>query len=893
MSSSMDLRLPSDDADVVIGDGRIVRLRDVTEQDEAALLTLHRDSSAESVYRRFFQADRAAADRYAHGLARANTASHCAIGAFSRDRLIGVGVYDRTGADEAEFALLVADDWQGAGVGTLLLEHLVAEARANGIRRFSGDVLATNTPMIEVVRDLGFEQTRDSDQGVDRVGFDLDVDALLVAAVNERERRAGAASLRPMLQPHSIAVIGAGRRAGTVGHEVLRSILRDGFTGPVYAVNPHASDLLGVPTVPDVASLPGPVDLAVIALPAPLVPDALRACGAAAIPAAVILGGGFGEADADGVALQHQVLAVARELGIRVLGPNCVGLLNTDPAVRLNGTFAQLPTHAGPLAVVSQSGAVGLATVHAAEHLGLGVAQFVSIGNKVDVGGNDVLLAWAADPRVGVVTGYFESVGDPRRFARIARSVAAGKPVVAIKAGRTDVGKRAGQSHTAAAASSDIAIDALFRAAGVLRVTGMQELVDAARVLAQQPLPAGPRVALVGNSGGPEILAADAASTAGLTVPEFDAHTAERLTALGVTPRNPLDLGALVDPDVVRDVLVVLGESPAADAIVTVFTDVAVNDGDVLRNRLCAAADSTGKTCLTVSVGGDAGTWRLATPGRALPVFTFPEPAMAALATAHRYGRIRATPIELPARPSGVDTAAARQIVRRALDTGRDWLDAAEAYELLAAYGLPLCRQITVEDVGMAVAAANRIGYPVAIKLGRAGLHKTELGGVHLDVKHAGELRDAVAALRLIDDGPLVIQPMITGGIELIVGSVRDPQCGPLVMIGMGGVITDVLGDRSFMLAPLTSRDAATMIDELRASALLDGYRGSPVVPRDAVADVLIRVAALVDDLPEIAELDLNPLIGTGDGVVVIDARVRVTARPASPDPLVRQLRHR
>jgi acyl-CoA synthetase (NDP forming) len=624
------------------------------------------------------------------------------------------------------------------------------------------------------------------------------------------------------------------------------------------------------------------------------VPEVLEACGERGCRAAVLFGAGFGEAGSAGVQLQDEVLAVARRFGIRLVGPNCIGIANTDPAVHLDATLAKLPARPGPLAVLAQSGAFGAAIVEAADAAGLGISNLVSVGNKADVGGNDLLLAWEQDPRTRVVGMYLESVGDPRRFARIAGRVSRTKPILAVKSGRTEVGQRAGRSHTAAAASSDVAIDALFDASGVLRMHTMQELLDAARVLATQPLPAGPRVAIVGNSGGPEILAADAAAEAGLTVVELDDNTREALRALGVTDQNPLDLGAAVTSETVEPVLRTLLAAPSVDIVLTVFTEIAIADADAINGVVCAVAGGADKSVVAVAVGQPSRIVALPDTEWSLPIFTFPEAAAAALGVAHRYSQRRQTPPELPTPPAGIDRAAARGVAAGALSSGREWLTADETHRLLSAYRVPMSRQAVVDNADDAVAAATTFGYPVVLKLAEPGLHKTDIGGVRVGIADERQLRCAVRDLDVIGGGPgqqLIIQPMAGKGTELIVGAVHDAQCGPVVMLGAGGVLTDVLGDRSFGLAPLTEGDAQRLLGRLRSGALLDGFRGAPHVPRSAVTDVLVRVAALVDDVPEIAELDLNPLICRSDGVLAVDARVRVAMPPPHPDPLVRQLR--
>jgi acyl-CoA synthetase (NDP forming)/GNAT superfamily N-acetyltransferase len=886
------LRIDHDDADVLAADGVVIHLRDLGPGDLPALEALHARASDRSIYLRYFSLSRPTAARYLAQLAQSAGPDHHTLGAFGRDGMLGVGVFERINTDSAEFALLVADDSQHDGIGTLLLEHLVAAARGAGISRLLGEVLSENARMIEVIRRLGFPCTTATDNGSISVEITIAVVAPAVPAIESRERSADIASLRPMLAPRSVVVVGAGRRAGSVGHEILRNIRASDFNGAVYVVNPHCSEVLGVASVATPLELPVAPDLAIVAVPAAQVPDILAECGQRGCRSAVVVGAGFGEAGAGGARLQDEALAVARSYGMRLLGPNCIGLVNTDPDVRLDATFGALRVLPGHLAVMAQSGAFGVGLVAAAAEQGLGISQFVSVGNKADVGGNDLLLAWADDPRTYVIGMYLESVGDPRRFARVARQVARIKPIIAVKSGRTGAGQRAGRSHTAAAASPDAAVDALLRASGVLRLNSMAEMVDAARVLTGQPLPLGPRVAIVGNSGGPEILAADASADAGLVVVDFGPQTRDALLRAGAAGQNPIDLGAAAQAPTVEAVLRVVHASPDVDAVVTVFTDIAVTDVDALTSAVVTTAAESTKPTVAVEVGAAAKTVPIPGSPWSLPIFTFPEAAVAALGIAHRYAGVRREPIETPVRPAGVDQLAARAVVESALAGGAGWLAPDRVDMLLSAYGIPSCPQRIVHTGDEAARTADDFGYPVALKLAGAGLHKTDVGGVRLGLGDEAALRAAVGDLLAIDsESGVLLQPMVPSGVELIAGGVQDSQFGPLVMLGAGGVLTDVLRDRTLRLAPITDAVADEMIGELRSAPLLDGYRGTSPVSRQAVRDVLVRLATLLDDLPEVAELDLNPLICRGEQVLAVDARARVESTPQQSDSLLRRLR--
>ncbi|MCW2647755.1 MAG: GCN5-related N-acetyltransferase [Pseudonocardiales bacterium] len=885
--------------DAVCADGGLVHIRTAAASDLAGLRALCASAAERPAELQVNLRQLTTAGNLERLLAPSDR-DHHAVLACVRDRIVGVAAFERLGdpspADSAELSL-VADDGRDDCVATLLIEHLASVARHAGLRRFVADVPHPNDAMVTFVRDSGFETTTTFDDQVLRVVLDLKPGERMVAAIEERERAADAASLSPLLEPRSIAVVGASDRDGSVGHQVLCNILEGGFTGTVQAVNPHRDSVLGVPSVPSPADLPEAPDLAVIAVPASQVLDVVRACGERGTRSVLLLSSGFGEVGEAGKELQDDVLAVAREYGMRLVGPNCVGLVNTDPDVRLDATFAVLPMQPGELGLLSQSGAFGIAFLVAAARCGLGVSQFVSVGNKADVSGNDMLLCWEDDPRTQVIGMYLESIGDPRTFVRLARRVSRRKPILALKSGSSAAGHRAGRSHTAAAASSENAVDALFRAAGVLRMSTMQEMVDASRVLTEQPLPAGPRVAIIGNSGGPGMLAADAAVAAGLTVVELNQSTQRQLRlAVPTAPsvQNPVDLGAGVAADEVGAAVRALLAAAEVDALLTVFTEIAITDAHQVRRVLGHCAATSDKPIVATEVGAAACTVAIPKSKRSLPVFTFPEPAAAALGVAYRYAEIRAAHDTPELLCESADPTPARDVVEAAIASGAEWLGPRDIARLLEHYGIPTCPQRVVHSLDQAVLAAAELGYPVAVKLARGVLHKSDVGGARLGVSDELELRRVVAELAALKPGPdleVLVQSMVGPGTEVIVGAVHDDQFGPLVMLGAGGVLADLMDDRAFRLGPLSAHDAAGMVDSLRLARLLDGFRGAPVVDRGAVQDVLIRVATLVDELPEVRELDLNPLICRSDGVFVVDARIRVAKTRPLRDPLARQLR--
>jgi acetyl coenzyme A synthetase (ADP forming)-like protein len=885
---------PAVGIDAVRTDGTLVHLRAATPDDLAALTLLHERASERSLYLRFFGLGHEPARQHVPLLASDGSAEHGALVAELDDRLVGVAEFKRVSDADAEIALLVEDAQQGSGIGTLLTEHLAQIARSYGYRRFLAEALAENTNVLRLLVDLGLPVRRSYTNGTVTLTIDLELDATAMAASDRREALADAASLRALLAPRSVAVVGASTRSNSVGHQVLRNIVDAGFTGLVYAVNPHCDSVLGVPAVANPADLPVAVDLAVVAVPASQVPGVVAACGRRGVRGLVLLSSGFGETGPAGRDLEGEVLELARRFGMRLIGPNCLGVLNTDPQVRLNATFAALPMQAGALGLASQSGALGIAVAEAAARSGVGVAAFVSVGNKADVSGNDLLMSFEHDPRVKVIALYLESFGNPRKFARIARRISATKPIIAIKGGRTPAGERAGRSHTAAAASSNVVVDALFEQAGVLRVDTMPELLDAARVLATQPVPAGPRLAIVGNSGGPQILAADAAFGAGLQVVPLSDQTVRALRERvpgAASYANPVDLGAAADQDRVGRAVQVLLAADEVDAVLTVFTETAVGDPAAVLARVAEVAAGATKPVIATQVGGTAGITPERADSAAVPVFAFPEPAARALGVACRYARIRRSPAASLRRPAGTDAAAARALVASAVAEGTQWLPPERAAALLVHYGIEVCPQRLVRDADQAAEAAPELGYPLVVKAADGGLHKTELGAVRVGIADEHALRCAVAdVLSAVPESRVLLQPVVPPGTELILGALQDPRFGPVVMVGAGGVLADVLADRCFALAPLDEDAALRLIDRLRIAPLLDGYRGRPVVPRAAVAELVTCVAQLVDDVPQIAELDLNPVICNGDSLVAVDARIRVAPAPDVPDPVLRQL---
>jgi acetyl coenzyme A synthetase (ADP forming)-like protein len=892
-------------SDVVLADGGTVRVRPITDQDEAALLQLYEALSDESLYLRFFSPVPRPTAAQLERITKVDHRDHMALVAELGDSLLAVARYDRVEPDsnEAEVAFTVRDDQQGRGLGTLLLEHLAVVARANGINVFSADTLPANAKMLNVFRDAGWESERHYDGGAIHVRFAIEPTAASVAAVESREHQAESESIARLLAPRSIAVVGASREAGTIGNEVFRNLLSYGFQGAVYPVNRSSDSVAGVRAYPSVLDVPDAIDLAVIVVPAAAVPQVLADCATKRVRGLVIITAGFAETGEAGVRAQRELVSTARRNGMRIIGPNCLGVVNTAAEVRMNATFAPAPPAAGNVAFSSQSGGLGIELMARAGELGLGISQFVSVGNKADVSGNDLLQHWEQDSRTDVILLYLESFGNPRKFARLARRIATVKPVVAVKSGRTLAGSRAASSHTAALATPDVAVDALFRQAGVIRVDTLEELLSTAMVLAHQPLPKGRRVAIVSNAGGPGILAADACAGAGLEVQEFSDETQAALRAFAAADasvRNPIDLVAGASAgDFERAMRVVL-DDPTVDVVLVIFTPPLVTRAEDVANAIAAVARDAGETTFVACFLGRNGVpeeLRGEDDRRTVPSFAFPEAAARAIANAADLADWRRRPVgTVPEFPS-IDIPRARAVIDRALghSTKGLWLDSRDAIELLDSFGIPVVPSRVIADAAAAEAAATELGYPVALKAAAPDLvHKTDVGGVALDLRDATAVHKAFERMhdRLGDAmGGALVQKMSAPGIETIVGCTHDALFGPLVLFGLGGVTAELLGDRALRIVPLTDTDAHELVRSLRGSPLFFGYRGRPGVDVAALEDLLLRVGRLADELPEVAEMDLNPVIANEHGVIAVDVKIRVAPADAPLPPDFRRMR--
>ncbi len=943
------------EADVVLRDGGIAHVRPITSDDAEHLVSFYEQVSDQSKYYRFFAPYPRLSDRDVHRFTHHDYVDRVGLAATVGGEFIATVRYDRideggapaTEANLAEVAFLVQDAHQGRGVASALLEHIAAVARERGIRRFDAEVLPANDKMIKVFTDAGYTAQRSFTDGVVHLELDLAPTEASVAVMRAREQRAEARSVQRLLAPRSVAVIGAGRRESSVGRTLLRNLLAAGFTGRVHAVNrnfPAGIPRLepeGVPAHRSVGGIGEPVDLAVLAVSADAVPEAVADCGTHGVQGLLVVANGYAESGPEGRERQRALIRQARSYGMRVIGPNAFGILNTAPGVRLNASLAPETPPPGRLGLFTQSGAIGIALLAGLHRRGGGlgaVSTFVSAGNRADLSGNDLLQYWHDDPRTDVALMYLESIGNPRKFSRLAKRTAAAKPVVVVKGARHSGSLPPG--HTVPVTRiPDATVSALFRQAGIIRVDTVTELLDAGLLLAHQPLPAGGRIGILGNSESLGLLAYDVSLTAGLrplpprdltteaSPGDFGAALADTLADEGVDavvvtaiPR----VGAMDGPDPDP------GDDPAlADALRTAASGavkpvVVVHlTLDGLAERLAGPvsvpppgsvpppADSAGKPpqgfmphpgSPPAPADGAAGHPAPRAPAEdrpaGIPAYPSAERAVQALAQAVRYARWRREARAAPGRVpelDGIDEAAARDDIDRMLDAEDHsadqgiTLDDSAARALLARYGIAVRAALPAPDAASAVKAAARLGYPVALKATAPHLrHRADLGCVRLDLAGKAELRRAYEELtdRL---GPAretrtVVQAMAPRGVDTVVRAVVDPAAGPVLSFGLAGAASELLGDLGHRLVPATDRDAADLVRSIKAAPLLFGWRGSEPADTAALEELLLRVSRLVDDLPEVVSVALDPVVVARRGLAVLGATVRLARPPARGD---------
>ncbi|MFH8519032.1 GNAT family N-acetyltransferase [Streptomyces gelaticus] len=928
------------EADVVLRDGGTARIRPITTDDAERLVSFYEQVSDESKYYRFFAPYPRLSDRDVHRFTHHDYVDRVGLAVTVGGEFIATVRYDRIDergrpasapADEAEVAFLVQDAHQGRGVASALLEHIAAVARERGIRRFAAEVLPANTKMIKVFRDAGYTQQRSFEDGSVHLTLDLEPTAESLAVQRGREQRAEARSVQRLLAPGSVAVIGVGRTPGGVGRTVLRNLLGAGFTGRTYAVNrAFAADQAtvdGVPAHRSIGDVGEPVDLAVVAVPADRVPEAVADCGEHGVQGLVILSAGYAEWGAEGRERQRELVRQARSYGMRIIGPNAFGLINNAETVRLNASLAPEPPAPGRIGLFTQSGAIGIALLSGLYRRGAGLSTFISAGNRADISGNDFLQYWYEDPDTDVALLYLESLGNPRKFTRLARRTAAVKPVVVVKGARHSGSTPPGHA-VPISRIPDATVSALMRQAGVIRVDTVTEMVDAGLLLADQPLPAGPRVAILGNS-----------ESLGLLT--YDACLAE-----GLRPRPPLDLTTAATPQDFRNALAeALADDGCDSVVVTAIPwvgedgEAEAGDGEVLAAALhtaAAAGPAKPVAVVHVEIGGLAEALAEATstvtqprppaqhttaepvapavpapaappardgdgaPGTRtgrIPAYPAAERAVRALAEAVRYAQWRrqaAAPGKVPEfLDDTIDASGAAELIDTLLGPDPDPrgrpLAHEEARELLGRYGITVRPTLPAPDPDAAVAAAARLGYPVALKTTAPHLrHRADLGGVRLDLANETALRRAYGELTDLLGKPAelrpVVQAMAPRGVDTVVRATIDPAAGAVLSFGLAGAPSELLGDTAHRLVPATDRDAAELIRSIRAAPVLFGWRGAAPVDTASLEELLLRVSRLVDDHPEVVSIALEPVVVATHGLTVLGASVRLSPPPPRTD---------
>jgi acyl-CoA synthetase (NDP forming)/RimJ/RimL family protein N-acetyltransferase len=874
---------PHWEADVIAADGATVHLRPIRPDDADALVAFHGLLSVRTRYLRYFSAYPTIPPRDLIRFSQVDHHDRVALAAWLGPEIIAVGRFDRLGdaggrpadADTAEVAFVVADAHQGRGIGSVLLEHLAEAGREVGLKRFEALVLAENYRMMRVFLDAGFQPSRQQDGSEVTLEFDIASTDLIEKVIAEREHRAEARSIHRLLFPASVAVIGASADGAKIGNLLFENLRRSSFSGPVYPVNSHASSIGGVPAYPTVRDVPTDVDLAVLAVPAAQVGDVVADCSARNVRALVVISSGFGESGegdlrAKGLAAQRALVSDAHANGMRVVGPNCLGVINTDPAISLNASLAPHAPLRGRAGFFCQSGALGVAVLGEAARRGLGVSTFVSAGNRADVSGNDLLQFWEGDPATDVALLYLESFGNPRKFARLARRFARGKPIVAVKSGRGSM--VAGLQHTSVEVP-EASVQALFEASGVIRTESLAQLFDVAILLTTQPLPAGNRVAVVGHSTALGVLVADALATSGLPM--------ARLVDVGADASADTFIAALEQALAAEDV----------DAVMTIFVPPMRHGREnEVAQRLRAAVAGQTKPVLSTFLGFEGVPAELAAPGEfapmrgSIPSYSSPERAVAALAHVMRYAQWRRRDAGGVPELAGADSEAARGFVAAVLavaPTGRR-LTTDESQTLLGWYGIELLRSRAVTGLPAASDAAAEVGWPVALKApGAVRLHLTDAQG----------LAQAWRSLRLEPDAAAIVQPMASRGVDTVLEVHDDRSFGALVSFGVGGLATDLLDDRAYAVVPLTSLDAAELIRGPKAFPLLTGYGGAEPADVGSLIEVALRLSRLADDLPEVVQCSLAPVVAAPDGAHVLSASIRLAPATSRVDIGARRLR--
>ncbi|HET9827501.1 MAG TPA: GNAT family N-acetyltransferase [Nocardioidaceae bacterium] len=874
------------EADVLLRDGQVAHLRPIHADDGELLVEFYDQVSAESKYLRFFAPMPELSERDVLRFTNVDHHDRVAFVLTVANKMIAVGRFDRIPAEEsspdvrgrgvveAEVAFLVQDAHQGRGIANLLLEHLAQAGRERGIDRFVADVLPNNRRMIQTFKDAGYRVEGGYEDGVIRVVFPIDATDTSVNVMQAREHRAESASIQRFFGATSVAVIGASRRHDTIGQTLVRNLVLGDYQGRVYVVNRAATSVAGLPAYPSVSDIPDTVDVAIVAVPAESVHDVVLDCAAKGVHGLVVISSGFAETGEEGRRRQRRLVGLARSYGLRLIGPNCLGIINTAGDVSLNASLSTLMPSRGRAGFFCQSGALGVAILEKVDRRGLGLSTFVSAGNRADVSGNDLLQYWEEDEDTEVVLLYLESIGNPRKFSRLARRVSRRKPVIAVKSGRSTQGVPMGHAVRSMLAPQ-AAVDAMFRQAGVIQVDTLDEMFDVAQLVAHQPLPRGSRVAVVGNSDALGLLAADAAVAVGLEV--------GRSVALG-SEATAEDFEEALDAAI---------DDPAVDSVVAVYIPPLNTSGVEVANVLAAVGEQSDKPLVSTFLASEGVPELLRVPdvagstaGRgSVPSYPAVEAAVRALARVVDYAAWRATPEGEPVPPEAVDSAGARRLASQVLQEspeGRD-LTFEELRTLLGAYGIDLWERFEVSSEDEAVAAVERLGHDVVLKATAEHLRdRPDMAHVWRNIATAEEMRGAWQTMNAAIEGAqpagFIVQKVAPAGVPVTVAGMEDPLFGPVVSFGVSGPATELMGDRSYRIPPMHSGDASDMVREIRSAPLLFGYRGSDQVDVEAVEHLLLRLAQLKNDLPQVRSLDLNLVLVGPRGATVLNAVGRVEA---------------
>lgn len=879
--------------EVILRDGRSLRLRPIKPDDKKKLEEFFYNMSERARYYRFLYVKKeisAEELKYFTEVTPPKRQAYVATtGEADKERIIAVGRWDMlSDKQSAETAFAVLDNIQLRGIGTALLEALSQAALECGIVRFTAKVLAENTAMLEVFEESGFKTGKRMNEGVYDITIELKDHEEFEKRRAWREHVARSSGARKILFPKRVAVIGASRNPESVGGAVFRNLLRDGFQGIVLPVNPQADSIDGVLAYPSVKDVPGDIDLAVIVIPAQRVLDVIDQCAQKGARGLVIISAGFGEAGAEGRERERLLHEKALSYGLRIIGPNCLGIMNNNPGVRMNATFSPVTPPYGNLSIGTQSGALGLALLDHAKAINLGIGHFVSIGNRIDISNNDLLELWEDDEDTGVIVLYLESFGNPRKFGPIARRVSHKKPIIAIKSGRSAVGAKAASSHTGALAASDVAADALFRQAGVIRVNTIIEMFNAAEVLAHQPLPKGPRVGILTNAGGPGVLAADACEALGLKVNPLSNVTQGKLREFlpkAAATANPVDMIASAPVESYKKALKVMLEDPDLDSIILIYIPPLVTKPEDVASavREVLSGYKGGKPVVTCFMMPQEALREIRKYN--LRPYIFPEDAVSALSHAFNYSVYKNMDEGKIVKFNEIFTDKIRE---KAKATGmfdkKGWMLPDKALSLLNEYGIPVVETIAADSADEAAQASKGLKFPVIMKVRSIKIvHKTDVGGVAVVTSEA-EVKKTFSGMkeRIESHGKemegVIIQPMISGGQEIIVGMSVDPVFGPLVMLGLGGIMVDVIKDVAFSIHPLRDVDPERMLKNLKSLPLLNGWRGRPPADVNALKETLLRFSAVIEDFPEIDQMEINPLLvlNEGSGCVAVDARIYI-----------------